>query len=197
MNKLAKFALYLGYGLAPLWVITAYVVFDGYRHGNTPEYWSAAPWMILLSAAASAITWRIATATINVYEDTVGVSAARRAAARFILLNVLIVAIFAGLWMYERRADDRGHNNEALAVEFVRNHPQVIQAVGPPKKAFVTVGILKDGRPLGYEISVTGTKTISAIVDIDLTTDPPRFVLACLSSLWLAQRDSNKDPCAP
>jgi hypothetical protein len=85
----------------------------------------------------------------------------------------------------------------ALAVEFARNHPQVIQAVGPPKKAYLTVGILKDGRPLRYDISVTGTKTISAIVDLDLTTDPPRFMLACLSPLSFGQRDSNKDPCAP
>jgi hypothetical protein len=83
--------------------------------------------------------------------------------------------------------------------EFAKGHRDVLQKAGTIKSASVAAYALNrdSGLPNRYTVSINGTpKTIYAEVDVRRSGNDTSFALACVTHLWLGQRNPFKDVCA-
>ena len=111
-----------------------------------------------------------------------------------ILFAGVVAGVIAGtLWLrYEYRQNDI-KNEEALALDFVKNNSTVIQKVGHGfEPSLSTASQTKDGRRVRYEFSVG---TLYAIVSVSRSSGKPEFTLNCITPVVWVARDPNKDPC--
>ena len=83
--------------------------------------------------------------------------------------------------------------------EFAKRQPEVLREAGMIKDASVA-SYRRDGKssmPSRYTVSIRGTKkTIYAEIDVSRSGSGSSFALACVTSLWIGQRDPFKDVCA-
>ena len=82
--------------------------------------------------------------------------------------------------------------------EFAKRHPDVLRESGTIKYA-VVLSYKQDGKsalPIRYTVSINGsTKRVYAEIDVSRSGDRSSFVLACVTHLWIGQRDPFKDVC--
>lgn len=85
----------------------------------------------------------------------------------------------------------------SLVIDFVKNNKDVIREAGwisevdPALSRIQPQSVLPDR----YEVSVSGKKTIYAIVDVSRSAGDAKFTLACISYLSHGHREAFKDPC--
>jgi hypothetical protein len=188
-----KAVFLLSFGLLPFWVASIFVWRGSI--GAPADYWNVAPWLIVISLPACAITLGIAIVTVIVYGRTAGEPRDKfRAAAKRFGVLASICALLAGLW-YLTLMKRQEHNEDLRerAIALVRSHPAVVQEFGPEFTAGIasmTAG--SDERPKRFEVRVNSdAKRRYAIVDV--SGNELRF--ACLTSIDPGHRSSGKHPC--
>jgi hypothetical protein len=82
-------------------------------------------------------------------------------------------------------------------VEYVKNQPEVVRAVGQVKGASVaTFSVPQDHvLPSQYEVNVQGNELVFAIVDVVREPSAIEFKLVCVTRTSFWHRDAFKDPC--
>ena len=105
-----KAVFLLGFGLLPFWVASIFVWRGSI--GASADYWNVAPWLIVISLPACAITLGIAIVTVIVYGRTAGEPRDKfRAAAKRFGVLASICALLAGLW-YLSLVKRQEHNDD-------------------------------------------------------------------------------------
>lgn len=86
---------------------------------------------------------------------------------------------------------------KASVTEFAKRQPEVLREAGMITDASVaSYRQNKSGLPSRYTVSINGAKkTIYAEIDVSRSANSSSFVLACVTHLWLGQRDPFKDVC--
>jgi hypothetical protein len=202
-----KLALFLGYGLLPLWGAVV-IVFVGGLRSRSSEYWAAAPWLIVVSVPMCVATLSVCAITVAVRAGASGDEGRKfRIAARaFWSLNLVIGAIVGALWLRHESLENERKMEEGLALDFVRNHSAVIHRAGsnPAVTPASSTTRSSDAMPFRYEFSVDtrnrserthGARYIFAIVSVSRSSGKREFTLDCLTTLSLGRRDPFKDPC--
>lgn len=85
----------------------------------------------------------------------------------------------------------------SLVLDFVKNHKDVIREAGGVGEVSPAISRIQSQATLPdrYEVSVSGNKTIYAIVDVSRSAGDAKFTLACISHLSHGHREAFKDPC--
>jgi len=202
-----KLALFVGYGLLPLWA-SIVIVIAGSLGSSSSEYWAVAPWLIVVSIPLSAATLAIAAVTIAVQAGASGAQARKNATAMkvFWALNIALVAI-AGLWWLQSMFSKRELESEKkMAADFVRNNDLVISRYGRDAEVvpFSTYTMGSNALPTRYEFAVSvkrqrnagsPTQYGYAFVGAKGSSGQRQFALDCISTLSPGKRDPFKDPC--
>lgn len=114
---------------------------------------------------------------------------------------VLLFATVAGvatLIVFNSSQQEQSSTNEKqLAIEFVRQHPDVVQKVGTTSTVSLSMSNTKNGKVVSYDFSVRGINTLYVVVDVTKHGEHPLFTLACMSLLGMNQRDPYSQPCRP
>lgn len=89
-------------------------------------------------------------------------------------------------------------NEQSLVAAFVKGNDEVIREAGEIKQVYPESSLVKrdEVMPHRYIVSVVGTKTVHAVIDVSRTAGKPSFTLTCVSHLSPGQRDPFKDVCA-
>jgi hypothetical protein len=104
-----------------------------------------------------------------------------------------VIELFAS---YEQGRRRDGAAFEALVAEYAATHQAVLSAAGGTPKASVYVSRARKGsKTVEYEVSVSGERTVYAIVLADNVGAKARFRLACITNLRFGLRDASKDAC--
>jgi hypothetical protein len=199
-----KVLFLLGFGTLPFWIAILLVLAGS--HNRTSDYWSAAPWLVVLSIPLCAVTFVMATIALVTYDRATG-SKARKLSMGFAALAaqaglVAVVAAFFKVRQMQREDDDR--LREAAALEVVRNSAEVKRAAGGPFGASIDTRFLEKDVVTRYDVYVrthrpaaqSGTRTathFNVIVDV---VQPPGsgYRIACLTRLEPGQRTAT-DAC--
>ena len=81
-------------------------------------------------------------------------------------------------------------------LEFVKQNSAVLREVGGNARIdLVSYRKSGNGSVIFYDISVQGTKTVYAIVNVSRESGQPVFSLACTTPLYMGMRDAYKHPC--
>jgi hypothetical protein len=201
-----KPALIFGYGLLPLWAAIV-VVYVGGRVSQSSEYWNVAPWLIVVSVPACAVTVLIAVITLSVHARVSGDKARRFrwAASSFLALNVVVGLIVGALWLRHESLQRELEIEKGLALEFVKKHDDVIRKAGARSSislsSYTNSG---DGLPVRYEFSIDAgdpgqsdpdSRYEFAIVGVSGPRGNREFSLECITHVPMGKRDSHKHPC--
>jgi hypothetical protein len=111
---------------------------------------------------------------------------------------IVVVALVFGavvVLIQGRRNEAASVNEKALALEFVRTNLEVLQMVGGEAQVSLVSYRKSQGKPIIYDISVRGQRTLYAIVEPLGVTTTPTFKLLCVTPLYMGQRDPFKHPC--
>jgi hypothetical protein len=193
-----RFVFLAGYGLLPLWAAIAFIAF-GFMTMRS-DYAGMTLWSLVVAVPACAVTLLVANVGVAIYSRAAGDRWRKlRLSVGFVLLaNVGIVLAGVLLWLNKRENDEYVQAEKALVEQFTRSNTTVREAAGEP----ITVSINsytfhKSGPlPVQYDVSVSGLRTVYAIVEVDRTSKPPAFRLLCTTPLYMGQRDPLKSPCA-
>jgi len=119
-----------------------------------------------------------------------------RQGQRLIALALLSPTLLYGLGTTVLEAKQK--NEWARVTDFVRAHAAVRQAAGENPRIYPSMSrTAPNGLPTRYELSVSGTTHVFAIVDVARSSlGAPQFSLACISTISPGQRDPFKDACA-
>lgn len=190
-----KLAFIAGFGLSPLWLAIV-LLWLGAR-GAGAEYWTAAPWLLLVALPACLITLLIALATLAVYDRSSGIESRRRSIAinAFLLLVIAVTAATGVLWLRHEQKQREIEIEQRLVLDFVREEKRVAEAAGGPFTTSLMATTLVQGTPVRYEVAVYAPNTVYALVDVARSPSGPVFSLACVTPLSLGKRDPFKDPC--
>ena len=129
------------------------------------------------------------------------VSSARQAApdiGKPLYWPIVVVVFVIGavvVLIQGHRSETASVNEKALALEFVRTNSEVLQMVGGEAKIDLVSYTKSQGKPIVYDISVRGNRTLYAIVEVSGATTAPTFKLLCVTPLYMGQRDPFKHPC--
>lgn len=111
---------------------------------------------------------------------------------------IVVIAFVIGavvVLIQGRRSETASVNEKALALEFVRTNSEVLQMVGGEAQVSLVSYTKSQGKPIIYDISVRGQRTLYAIVEAPGVTTTPTFKLLCVTPLYMGQRDPFKHPC--
>ena len=88
-------------------------------------------------------------------------------------------------------------SDEAQALAYVAANPAVLAAAGgTPSLSLALRTMTRDGVTTRYDVSVAGERTVYAIVSVERAGGKQKLSLACVTPLWIGQRESGKDVCA-
>ncbi len=92
-------------------------------------------------------------------------------------------------------------SEKVSVIEFAKGREEVLRAAGPVKSAFVGTYKMNSetGLPSRYTVSVVGEKTpayVHAEVDVLRSLNGTTFALACITHLWVDERESPGDICS-
>ena len=101
-------------------------------------------------------------------------------------------------WLGTTVLEAKQKDEWARVTEFVRAHAAVRQAAGENPRIYPSMSRkASNGLPTRYELSVSGTTQVFAIVDASRSSfGAPQFSLACISTIPPGRRDPFKDACA-
>lgn len=192
-----KLAFLGGFGFLPLWGSVVAVYLGSIQAHTSPDYWAVAPWLVIAAVPFCGITFGIATVTLFVHKRTVGDESRK---FKFSVLTFLslcaVVIIAAALLRQQNKARELDRKNEELmALDFVKNQKTVALTVGENFSVSLVSTTISHSAPLQYDISVSGKKQMYAIVNVSHASGSTTFSLACLTPLYVGQRDPFKDPC--
>ena len=105
----------------------------------------------------------------------------------------LAVPVMTALVKFGQEGQEK---EKAAAVAFVKEQKAVADVVGDTFRADVVSVKLVKNTPIEYDVSVVGQKTAYAIVRVSRSSGRTHFVLACVTPLYMGQRDPFKDACA-
>lgn len=115
---------------------------------------------------------------------------------RYWTFGVIVVVIGAVVLLVRNHLnEDASVREKALALEFVRNNQEILQAVGGNGRVDLVSYTKAQNGPSTYDIGVYGTRTFYAIVEVSASSQVPTFKLLCTTSLYIGQRDPFKHPC--
>ena len=196
-SGLKKLAFFGGFGFLPLWASVAAVYLGSIQSHVSPEYWTVAPWLVIAAVPYCSITFGIASATLIVHKRTVGDESRKFKLSVLTFLSLCAAAIIAAalLWKQHKSHERDLKNEELMAMEFVKNQKSVALAVGDDFRVSIVSTKISHGTPLQYDISVSGKKQMYALVNVSHASESTNFSLACLTPLYIGQRDPFKDPC--
>lgn len=174
--------LTFAFGLLPFYaaVIVLFAASDG-----SSQYWSVAPWMVIASVPACAVTFLIAGLAGTVHDHTAGSGRRKTAfAALTVAAGIAAIAAVVGNYYWTQRESGLRARDEALATTFTWHHPGVLAVVGGTWAKGELSGTSPGRHPEIYRIFVRGEKKSAyAIVRIDRSAQPkPRFELLCMTS---------------
>jgi hypothetical protein len=86
-------------------------------------------------------------------------------------------------------------DERALAVEFVRNNAEVMQAAGGNGEVSLLGYSQTQNEPAMYEVAVYGAQTLHVFVEASQSAAEPEFRLLCTTPLAYGDRDASKHPC--
>jgi hypothetical protein len=198
MSLSPRSAFFLTYGLLPLWAAVAFIVFAymtmSVNHSGT------ALWALVVALPSCGMTLSIAGIALAIHSRTAGESQRKlRTSTTFVAVaSFIVAAIGLALWHHRQSNEQDLQAEKPLVEQFVRTHPLVIGAAGTVSATSIALISFArgDSKPTSYEVSVTGSTTIYAIVDVDRSSGAPHLGLRCTTSVYKGHRDSHKDPCA-
>ncbi len=158
-------------------------------------------WVLAAAIPACFVTFIVAGAALAIQARTPGDERRKlRAAGGFVagaslLLLLLLVAAY---WQKRQENADDLKIEKVRVEDFVRSSAEVRASVGDQLTVSIASIFYGDSEPLPvhYDVAVTGTKTIFAIVEINRQQGQPHFILKCTTPLHSGQRDPHKSPCA-
>jgi len=192
---------YLGFGLLPLWGALALLLLGSVS--RPADYWTAAPWLLLLALPLCGITLAMAGAIHAVHARTEG-SASRklgRAGRALAVMMAIVLAAGALLWLRHER---NGIDMEALRQEgqgLVRRSALVARLAPPGFQVSPTVTAYDRRHALtgfiyyvhsGYDRA----SALVAIVDVSHDRTPTLRLRCVIGGRDYDQLQSGSDPCA-
>jgi hypothetical protein len=193
-----RITFFLGYGLLPVWAALAFIVY-GFMTMR-PDHAGMTLWALAPAIPACAVTLLVAGSALLIESRTSGDRHRKlRVAATFVAGASLLLILVGLMFWQKKQGNTEAQEVEQLHVEeFVKSNADVRGAAGTPLR--VSVASISFGRsesmPVFYDVSVVGTKTIYAIVEIDRRAKEPLFILKCTTPIYMGQRDPHKHPCA-
>jgi hypothetical protein len=201
MKRMRLVLWFVVFGLLPFWVSLVYVVLGS--RGRSPEYWAAAPWLVIAAVPLCAVTLVMASITYAVYAATAGDTSRKikYASGCFAALSA-IVLMGVGSFMNHRATKEEHKKKVQEAGQALVERSALVASVAP---AGFRVGLSSsqfDGRGelrrlTYYVYSIDDlTRSVMAIVDVARSTAEPQLSVACV----LPERDYKKlqagsDPC--
>jgi hypothetical protein len=196
-SDLKKLAFLGGFGFLPLWAAVVAMYLGSIQPHASSQYWTVAPWLAIAAVPYCGITLGIAFATLVVHKRTAGDESRKFKLSVLTFFSLCAAAVIAAalLWM-EHKSQERDLKNEDIkAMEFVKNQKAAALAVGGDFRVSIVSTKISQGIPIQYDISVSGKKQMYAIVNASHASGSTNFSLACLTPLYIGQRDPSKDPC--
>ena len=186
------------YGLLPFWAALAFIVFALLTVGN--DHAAVAFWALVPAIPACGVTLAIAGVTLAVHSRAKGAPTRKLRVASTFVTAASSVLVIAGvvLWL-NKRGNDQDLQAEIIRVEeFTRVNETVRAAAGEPLTTSVNSYTIDLSAPLPttYDVRVTGSKTVYAIVEVDRKSRPSQFKLLCTTPLYTGKREAFKSPCA-
>ena len=192
-----RISLLFGFGLLPLWAALAFIVF-GFMTMSS-EHAGMTLWALVPAIPACAATLAIASVCITIYSRVEGDQRRKLFISGCFLSAALLLLFAAGgtFWMKKKGTEQDILAERAHAEEFVRTNLAVRSEVGEPSTVSVNSYTIDRAGPMPtvYDVTVVGTKTVYAIVEVDRKTRPPIFILRCTTPLYMGQREAFKSPC--
>ena len=189
---------FLGFGLLPLWAALVFIAFAVMTMSS--EHAGMTLWAIVPAFPACAVTLAIAAVCTAIYSRVQGDHGRKLLISGGFLSAALLLFVVAGgtFWSNKKGTEQDILAEKARAEEFARNNLAVRSEVGEPSTVSVnSYTIDRAGRmPTVYDVTVVGTKTVYAIVEVDRKTKPPTFSLRCTTPLYMGQREVFKSRCA-
>jgi hypothetical protein len=111
------------------------------------------------------------------------------------IVVVAFVIGAVGVLIQEHRSEAASVSAKAMALEFVRTNTEILQMVGGEAQVSLVSYRKSQGKPIIYDISVSGQRTLYAIVEGPRGTTKPTVKLLCVTPLYMGQRDPFKHPC--
>ena len=192
MTGLQTFALFVGFGFLPFWIGTLIVCAGGLSKQANHDYWMVAPWLMVGGLGASFVTMGIACIVYFAFWASAGdVSqkweAARAAAGIAVGAVLLFICFRVARHKYHQR---RAKAESILALEYTRNHPEVIQLAGGQVEVSQVNSREMSSKAFRYEIEIHTPTPVFAIVDLSRVSGKAAFNLACITPLGPHQRDA-------
>ena len=192
-----RVAFIVGFGLLPLWAALAFIAYAFATMRSDQA--GMAFWALLPAIPACGVTVLIAGLGSAIYTRTAGDSGRKWTfSAGFVSLACLALAM-GGVWyvLVKQKNEQILLHEQGLVVRFVQENDEVRREVGgSPTVSIASYSLLSSGPlPVWYDISVKGTKTVYAIVEVDRSTKPTTFHLRCTTPLYMGSRQPFKGPC--
>jgi hypothetical protein len=196
MGRALNFLLFWVYGALPLWATVIAVAIGG--RNATSEYWTGAPWEIVVAIPACLVTFAVAVATASVFRQTHGQMNRkfRVAGATFLGCNALLAGAAMAVNHHQRNSEQALDVERARVVDFVKHNDLVTRAAGGSPSVDVALVSMRKGTPVRYEVSVHGLNSLFAIVDVERGLSGVRLKLKCTTRIYFGQRRSDQDPCS-
>ena len=110
-------------------------------------------------------------------------------------LGVTVVVGWAILFLIQSHGNEAASLRErTLALQFVRDSPQVLQAAGGDGRVDLAYYIRSPYKPPMYVVGVHGTNTLYAVVEASGSSPAPTFRLLCTTSMHVDKQD-HFHPC--
>lgn len=184
-------------GLLPLWAAILVVGFLAMGDSSTLV---VSPWLFLVAVPACAVSLLLVFLALAVHSRVKGDKSRKfKISAAVFAAGVAAIVITALLFLYQRQSLANDVKRETqMASNFVAEHQAVRLAVGDaPRVNLSSSTISRDGpMPVKYDFSVSGSKTVYAIVAVNRSGGVATFSLACITPLSPGKREAFKDDCA-
>ena len=201
MRRLYPAMWYLAFGLLPAWIALALMLL-GSMH-RSPEYWAAAPWLLVLAVPMCAVTLAMAGVTHAVHARATGSASRRlrRAGSALAAMAAIVLALIALLWLRHARGEagvDRlREQGQALVLRSA-----LVAGLAPPGFEVSPTRTAYDGRNrlTGFVYYVHSgydrASALVAIVDASRDREPPLQLRCVIGGHDFDQLDAGTDPCA-
>jgi len=103
----------------------------------------------------------------------------------------------AGVWhlVQEHRTETRARETKVLVLDFVQRNETVLRQAGGSGKVSLYSGAYDRDGSGRYDVAVTGTNTIYAIVEASKDSPKAKLTLRCTTAIDMAKRDSRWHVC--
>ena len=188
----------LVFGSSPLWV-AGVLVWLGGRQSTSADYWNVAPWLIIFAFPLCGVTVAIALATVGAFSVAKGTLARKIAiaAACFAFLTSAVALFFYQDLRKQKNVAELRKSEQARVERFVSEHPAVRTAIGKPARASAGTSRLDSkGWPFEYDVYISSTPPVNAIVSVARAAGEATFSLRCITTLSVGYREAGADWCA-